>query len=60
MLYPRNILLSLHRSAIILTSLLAQFPETGDIKKRKMVEMSPKDIKASVGALLLMEKRDIP
>jgi hypothetical protein len=36
----------------VLTSLVAQFFETGDIGEHKMAERSPKEIEAPVVALL--------
>jgi hypothetical protein len=51
-LYPGTVLSGLHGVAIILTSPLDQFLETGDINKREMVERSSNDVEAPVVALL--------
>jgi hypothetical protein len=52
MLYhPGTVLSGLNGVVIVLTLPLAQFLETGDIKKREMVERSSNDFEAPVVAL---------
>jgi len=50
-LCPGTVLSGRHGVAIVLASPLAQFCETGDIKKREMVERGSNDVEAPVVAL---------